>query len=431
MRKVRQLIRVAVLLFSFCLFVPCIFAQTEQVDADANKKDAPKVFIDCEIWDPVFIQAAIQFITCVEELEEAQVWLIITSKETEAGIIEYTISFRGQNEFAGDNDELKYQAEKDKEEEIVKTEILNVIKMGLMRYAGKMPVSSRISIGFMDKVKPTDVEDKWNFWVFSLSASTFLNGQKLYKSGMYSGSFSASRVTPELKIRMSMHGMYSKDRFTYGDEVYKSTYESYDFNGLIVKSISEHWSVGAFFSIFSSKYANVDLSINPAPAIEYNLFPYSESTKRELRFLYRIGYNSMRYREETIYQKTYENLFQESLSVIFELKQKWGTLSMSLEGSNYFHDFSKNRLMFSGDLSLRLVKGLNFDIRGNYRRIRDQLSLPREGASLEDLLLHIRELETKYSYYVSIGLSYTFGSTRSKVVNPRFGAGGRSISISF
>jgi len=345
--------------------------------------------------------------------------------------MEYAISFRGRNEFEGDNDELKYQAEKDKEEEAVKAEILNIIKMGLMRYVGKMPVSSRISVGLMDKVKPTDVEDKWNFWVFSASASTFLSGDKNYKSGMYSGSFSANRVTPELKIRMSMSGMYSKDRFTFEDEVFESTYESFDFNGLIVKSISEHWSVGAFFSVFSSKYANVDLSISPAPAIEYNLFPYSESTKRELRFLYRFGYNSMRYREETIYEKTYENLFQESLSVIYELKRKWGTWSMSLEGSHYFHDFSKNRLRLSGDLSLRLIKGLNFDIYGYYRRIRDQLSLPRAGASLEELLLRIRELETKYSYYISIGLSYTFGSTRSKVVNPRFGAGGRSISISF
>jgi len=431
MRKVRQLIIVAVLLFFFCCFVPHVFAQTEQADVDANKNGTPKVFVDCEIWDPVFIQEAIKFITCVEDLKEAQVWLIITSKETETGMMEYTVSFRGQNEFEGDDDELKYQAGKDKEEETVKTEILKIIKMGLMRYVGKMPVSRRISIGLMDKVKPTDVEDKWNFWVFSLSASTFLSGDKNYKSGMYSGSFSANRVTPELKIRMSMSGNYSKDRFTFEDEVFESTYESFDFNGLIVKSISEHWSVGAFFSVFSSKYANVDLSINPAPAIEYNLFPYSESTKRELRFLYRISYNSMRYREETIYQKTYENLFQESLSVIFELKQKWGTWSMSVEGSNYFHDFSKNRLRLAGELSLRIVKGLNFDIYGNYRRIRDQLSLPREGASKEELLLHIQELETKYSYSVSIGLSYTFGSTRSKVVNPRFGTGGRSISISF
>lgn len=431
MRKVGQLIRVTILLVSFCCIVPRVFAQTEQANTDAIKKDSLKVFIECEMWDPVFIQEAIAFITCVEDLKEAQVWLIITSKETEAGIMDYTISFRGQNEFEGDNDELKYQAEKDKEEEIVKTEILNIIKMGLMRYAGKMPISSRISIGFIDKVKPTDVEDKWNFWVFSLSLSTFLSGDKIYKSGMYSGSFSAARVTPELKIRMSMSGSNSKDRFTFEDDVFKSTYESYNFNGLIVKSISEHWSVGAFFSISSSTFSNVKLSINPAPAIEFNLFPYSESTRRELRFLYRIGYNSVRYREETIYEKTYENLFQQSLSMIFELKQKWGTWSMSIEGSNYFHDFNKNRLRLAGELSLRLIKGLNFDIRGNYRRIHDQLSLPREGASLEELLLHIQELETNYSYSVSIGLSYTFGSTRSRVVNPRFGAGGRSISISF
>ena len=431
MRKVRQIIRVAVLLYSFCLFVPCVFAQTEQADMDAKKRDAPKVFIDCEVWDPVFIQEAIAFITCVEDSKEAHVWLIITSKETFAGIMDYTISFRGQKEFEGDNDELKYQAEKDKEEETVKTEILNIIKMGLMRYAGKMPISSRISIGFMDKVKPTDVEDKWDFWVFSLSLSTFINGEKIYKSGMYSGSFSANRVTPEWKIRMSLSGMNSKDKFTLGDEVFKSTYESYNFNGLIVKSISEHWSVGAFFSVSSATYSNVKLSINPAPAIEFNLFPYSESTRRELRFLYRIGYNSVRYREETIYEKSYENLFQQSLSVIFELKQKWGTWSMSVEGSNYFHDFSKNRLRLAGELSLRLVKGLNFDISGNYRRIRDQLSLPRAGASFEELLLRLQELETRYSYSVSIGLSFTFGSTRSRVVNPRFGAGGRSISISF
>ena len=96
MRKVRQIIRVAVLLYSFCLFVPCVFAQTEQADMDAKKRDAPKVFIDCEVWDPVFIQEAIAFITCVEDSKEAHVWLIITSKETYAGIMDYTISFRGQ-----------------------------------------------------------------------------------------------------------------------------------------------------------------------------------------------------------------------------------------------------------------------------------------------------------------------------------------------
>ncbi|MGD2295576.1 MAG: hypothetical protein PVF22_07040, partial [Candidatus Aminicenantes bacterium] len=235
----------------------------------------------------------------------------------------------------------------------------------------------------------------------------------------------------ELKIQMSVHGMYNINKFTYDDLVIESKSESLSFNGLIVKSISEHWSIGAYFTANSSTYSNIKYALNPAPAVEFNLFPYSEFTKRELRFLYRLGYKAVKYREETIYEKTYENLWGQSLSAIFEAKQKWGTLSVSLTGSHYFHDFSKNRLRFSADLSLRLIKSLRFNIDGSYSIVHDQLSLPRMGASLEEILLRRSELETTYNYFFSVGISYTFGSIRSKVVNPRFGDGGRGIHISF
>jgi hypothetical protein len=171
--------------------------------------------------------------------------------------------------------------------------------------------------------------------------------------------------------------------------------------------------------------------LNPAPAIEYNVFPYSESTAQQLRFLYRLNYKSVRYREETIYEKTYENLWQQSLEIALEVKKKWGTASASLEGSHYFQDVDYNRIRLSGELSLRIIKGLNFNIYGGYSRIRDQLSLPRGELSIEEILLRQKQLATDYTYSVSIGLSYTFGSLKSKVVNPRFGTGGRSISISF
>ena len=126
-----------------------------------------------------------------------------------------------------------------------------------------------------------------------------------------------------------------------------------------------------------------------------------------------------------------ENLLKESLTITLEFKQKWGTFSSSLEGSHYFHDFKKNRLQFRSELSLRLIKGLNFNIGGSYSRVHDQLSLPRGEATFEEILLRRKQLATTYNYRFSIGLSYTFGSTRSNVVNPRFGDGGKSISISF
>jgi hypothetical protein len=404
------------------------FAQTP-LEGNEIQKGKPVVFIDWEGADLELIQKTINLVEHAEEASEAQINVRVTSTEMETGDTEYTVTFAGQGNYEGDNDDLKYLAAKDKPEIERQKELANLIKMSLMRYVGKTPVSDRVSISFMDNVEPTAVEDKWNFWVFSLSADTFINGEESYKSGFLSGSFSANRVTPELKIRMSITAFVDDSKFTFGDEVIKSESDSQTFSGLIVKSISEHWSIGGYFAAASSTYSNIKLSLNPAPAIEYNVFPYSESTTHQLRFLYRLNYKSVRYREETIYEKTYENLWQQSLEIAFEVKKRWGTASVSLDGSNYFHDFKRNRIRLSGELSLRLIKGLNFNIDGRYSRIRDQLSLPRGGLSLEEVLLRQKQLATGYQYSMSVGLSYSFGSLKSKVVNPRFGTGGRSISI--
>ncbi|MFO7924858.1 MAG: hypothetical protein R6U58_14325 [Bacteroidales bacterium] len=47
--------------------------------------------------------------------------------------------------------------------------------------------------------------------------------------------------------------------------------------------------------------------------------------------------------------------------------------------------------------------------------------------------MKINTLETQYMYFSSFGLTYTFGSIYSNVVNPRFGSsgGGSTMVISF
>ncbi|MFQ5632202.1 MAG: hypothetical protein ACE5I1_25815, partial [bacterium] len=168
-------------------------------------------------------------------------------------------------------------------------------------------------------------------------------------------------------------------------------------------------------------FDNRDLDITLSPAIEFNLLPYSESTRRELRFLYRIGPNFVNYQEVTIFDKTSETLFGEELSISYETKQPWGSVEVELEGSHFFHDFSKNRLQLFGELEIRLFKGLSLDIFGSVSRIRDQLSLRKGGATPEEILLRRRELATSFRYFGSVRLSFTFGSIYSNVVNPRFG----------
>lgn len=409
-----------VTILSFILLFSPLLSQ-EKTDTDQLKKSAPKVFIDCEDCDLEYIKTEIPFVNYVRERKEAQVHVLVTTQRTGAGGTEYTVTFMGQREFEGMEDVLKFISKKTDTEDEIRKGLVKILKVGLVRYVAKTPISELLNISIEKEVEPTAVEDKWNFWVFSLSGRSFLNGEKLSNHYSIWGNFSANRVTPELKIKLGLSTSLNRDFFIVKDEEIKSYSRSHSLNGMIVKSINEHWSIGVIFNVRSSTYENIKISIAPAPAIEFNIFPYSQSTRRQLRLLYLIGFPSVNYREETIYDKISERLVKELLAVTLELKEKWGSISTTLEGSHYFHDFNKNRLEIYTDISLRIFKGLSLNIYGRYSRIHDQLSLPKAGASLEEILLRRRILETTYNYWGSIGLSYTFGSIYSNVVNPRFG----------
>jgi len=68
------------------------------------------------------------------------------------------------------------------------------------------------------------------------------------------------------------------------------------------------------------------------------------------------------------------------------------------------------------------MKGLSIELAGHYSRIHDQINLPKGDATLEDILLRLKEVESSYYYKLSIGLNFTFGSIYSNIVNPRFGS---------
>ena len=61
------------------------------------------------------------------------------------------------------------------------------------------------------------------------------------------------------------------------------------------------------------------------------------------------------------------------------------------------------------------------DVQISGSRIHDQLSLPRRGATPEEILLRQRRLASSYEYELSLGMTYSFGSIFSSIVNPRFG----------
>lgn len=388
------------------------------------------VFLDWPGTDMDYFRGQVPFAEFVPSLEAAQVQVRVTSALSN-GQETLTLAFIGLKQFTGDDNTLTYAAKPGEIPDEVRGGATRLLKIGLMRYVAKTPAAKHMLVEFMDQVKPTSVIDKWNFWVFNLGADSFMDGETQYSDVMYSGSLSANRVTPELKIRTSVSGNFYRQRFDIGGEIIRTRSRGYSFEGLVVKSLGEHWSLGGYLSANSSTYSNTKLSLSAAPAVEYDVFRYSESTKRQLRLLYRIGYSHASFWELTVYDKLRQGLFREALSATLELKRPWGTVETSLEGSHYFFRPFKYRVELSTEISFRIWRGLSFEVDGSFAKIHDQMTLPKAGATPEEILLMLRELETDYSYYFSVGLNFRFGSLKSNVVNPRFGSGGRSISISF
>ena len=138
--------------------------------------------------------------------------------------------------------------------------------------------------------------------------------------------------------------------------------------------------------------------------------------------------NHVDYLEETIYEKNSENLLKHSFTSELEFIQTWGSIEFSLTASQYLmidnklmNNLEKNNLTFDSDLSWRVYKGLSLNLWGFVSRIHDQLSLAAGDISTEDLLLKRKELQTQYTYFLSIGVSYSFGSIYNNIVNTRFG----------
>jgi hypothetical protein len=405
------------------------FSQEIAPQSDTLRKDALNVFMEASD----YIRKEIPYVNYVRDIKDAGVYIISTIQATGSGGDKFTYFLVGQNENAGMRDTVSFVTTPDGTQDETRIKEVRTLKMGLMRYVAKTPLSQYMNISFSKPMSETVSSDKWNSWVYRASFNGYLDGQKSYKSSYLNGSLSAARITEKWKINLSARYNYSIDKFDIDGDIITSDNKSKSFSSLIVKSISDHWSYGGSFFIGSSSYNNLDMSLNLMPGIEYDLFPYSESTRRQLRFLYSAGISSALYTDTTIYNLTKETHLQHSLSIAYEVVQKWGSINASMQYSNYLQDWSKNNLSVFGFIDLRIAKGLSLNFGGSASMIHDQLGLVKGGATTEEVLLRRKELETQFQYFTSFGLTFTFGSIYNNVVNPRFGnnSGGGGMTINF
>jgi hypothetical protein len=389
-----------------------------------------RVYVDCSgrFCDFDFLRREISYVNYVRDRQDSQVHLLITSQGTGAGGRNYVLDFIGRETFEGMDDRQEVATAPALPEEEVLGRVTRAIGLGLARYIAQTASAERArliveeEVGEQVATGPED--DPWNFWVFRTSLEASVEGEDRQNQLSLEGRLSSNRVTEKLKVELSVDGQYDRENFEVNDSTtVKSIEREYEFESLAVWSLGDHWSAGAQGSIEHSSFRNQDLGIRIAPALEYNLFRYEDSERKQFTLLYSVGFNSFDWKEETLFGKTSERRFDQSLRASLAVKQTWGEAGGELQASHYLDEPARHRFDARVFVRLRVVRGLSFNVSLDGSRVRDQINIPAGDATPEEILLEIRELETEFEYDVSLGFSYTFGSIFNNVVNPRFEGG--------
>lgn len=424
----RDMARLAWLLVLLVLPLPRA-VRAQQAPATA-KPGAIRMFLDCQ-WqcDHEFLKKEITFVDWMRDRADADVHVLVTSQGTGGGGDEYTLKFIGLGRFQNVEQTLKYFSTNTSTSDEIRRGISEVLKRGLVRYVSESPFAAQLKISYAAPEGAATAQDPkkdpWKLWVFRAGIGGNLSGEQSTNYHSFRGSASATRTTEMNRVSLSASMNYSVNNYDLSEtETYKSISRNVNASGIFVKGLNQHWSLGLMGDASSSTFLNYEWRTRIAPGVEYNFFPYSDSTRRMFTVQYTVGVDYNDYTEVTIYDKTEEGLLDHRLESGLSLRQPWGTVGLSVNFTQYLTDPDKYRLSAFGDANVRLFKGFSFSVFGEASRTRDQINLRRGEATTEEILVRQRQLASGYSYYMSFSVNYSFGSIFSNIVNPRFGGGG-------
>ncbi len=420
------MLRPAVALTLLCLLTVCVPAAAQTPDRLPRQAERLRVFIDdCGFGCfEDYLRDEITFVDFVRQAQDADVHLLSTSTDTGGGGRELVLRFVGRGRFAGHDEELRVVTLAGDTENMRRAQVRRTVEVGLLAFMARegIPAGIAVSVEAERSEAEEPVEDPWNAWLFSIRTSADYQAEESAKDRSIDINLGADRITEAWKLTFGASLDYSTEEFNLDeDEPLKAVRKERDADWFIARSLGTHWSAGFDGRVESSTFGNTKFSYDMAPAIEYSVFPYEEYATRQLRLQYAVGVRHAEYNEITLYGKLGETHPVHEASITLDQRQPWGSLEARLEFSQYLHDPKFYRLEVSGDLSFRIIRGLSLTLEGRASRVRDQLSLPRRGATDEEVLLRLRELQSSYELEIDIGFTYSFGSLFNNVVNPRFG----------
>lgn len=382
-----------------------------------------KVFLDCWECDTEYLRQNLLFVEYVRDRLAADLHVLVTTQSAGSGGTSWTVRVLGLGRFLGQDRSTVFSTPQNATNDDRRREFARVLRLALAGYAAGTSVARDLDVSLAAESAATKApqKDKWNYWVYRLGGNGSFSGEESSRSQSYRFNVSAGRVTERWKISLSASTNISDSWFKLSDGRKITTRtDSSNAGGLIVRALGPRLSAGMRVNASKSSFSNTRRSASVYPGVEFNFFPYAEYQKRRLTIWYEVGPNFYDYDEPTIFDKLSERVFKHQMDISYQTRQTWGSAGAFLGMSQHLGHLDRYSVSLNADAEIRLFKGFSFNVYGNYSKINDQIALVKGGATQEEILLRLRQLETNYRYSFSTGFSYTFGSIFNSVVNPRF-----------
>ncbi len=399
------------------------------IKADAQNADSSKlkVFIDCRTGcDINFIKSEIPIIDFVLDRVAADVDVLVTTQPVGSGGKQYQLNIYGQHQYKSTTDTLTFTTTANATASETRQKLLQYLMLGLSPMVAKTLYSKIIKITMKDEasaisvVTETSIKDKWNLWVYNVSASGNVSAERIYKNNVLSSNFSADRVTNKLKVHFNLNGNLRNSIFNYDTVKYSVKNTDYNFYHYLSMSFSPHWSFGYQTSLSNNTFNNIKRALYFGPAIEFNVFKYKDVNDRFFVLRYGPDVTNNNYYDTTIFNKQKETLYGQRFSAAIILNKKWGTFNSGI----YYRNYLQNRKLNSKGINVRadvkVTGSLSFFVNIDANIIHDQLNLVKSGATEQEVLTRQRQLASNYNYNTSFGLNFRFGSILKNFVNPSF-----------
>lgn len=391
--------------------------------------------------EPGFLKSEIAFVNYVRDPALCDVQVQQTTELAGNDARREVLFFFGRGRFEGQNDTASFVVQPAENQGIVRERLLRAFKKGLLKYLLQTEWAASIDYA-LSGADNAPVRDGWNLWTYNLNLNGRFFGNAFHDDNGFFGKYSRASRETDLQGAFNVWrtgqlwrfdagvryvGSFGRDEYVNYpafpaalDTVFHTTSERLLLDAELVRTLGQHFSVGAWGAFNRNYTANqynssqLQHQLSVAAGVEYSFLPYRDWFRRQ----FVVGYYLSYFDNDTglyIGGPTISPLVHH-LYTDFARVSKWGYFALGLDcdyqpSPDYWDSFATSA---RAQLGLNLRQNLFLTLGGNFSLNNRQ----SQSIGTSPPTVFSRNARST-SYFSEIGIAYYFGSGFQNIINPR------------